>query len=175
MGYVNPMMEPTSADESKRMKLMRTILQKALDASVHKASLIDMSSPELESNGQHVIQTIRQRIEAQFDVLCAQFDLNAKFTTLEALLDWTEQSQMGHEVGLTTTSLDATKPMVTPEELMQKERMRLMQQEKARLQQHLQQLRETNAMLEQSVHEAQTKGSQLLAGVEACLDTLGAV
>ncbi|CAK4080892.1 unnamed protein product [Aphanomyces euteiches] len=100
-GGGNPM-AAQSAEESKRMKVLHAILQKALDTSIQKASLIDMASPDLEANGLQVIQSIRHRIEAQFNLLCEQYDLNSKFVQLETLIEWQEKSQLVEEVGLTT-------------------------------------------------------------------------
>ncbi|KAF0718092.1 hypothetical protein AaE_010720 [Aphanomyces astaci] len=165
--------------EAKRTQIMRAILQKALDASVHKASLIDMSSPELESNGLQVILGIRQRIEAQFDVLCTKHDLNAKFLELERLLEWHEKSQLGQVVGL-TAPLEIAAPLTTPQQLLHKERMRLMLQEKARLQQQLQQVcklrvHDTNATLEASVHDTHAKSTTMLADIEERLNALGSI
>ncbi|ETV79817.1 hypothetical protein H257_07036 [Aphanomyces astaci] len=177
MGRVNPMESAAAAageSEAKRTQIMRAILQKALDASVHKASLIDMSSPELESNGLQVILGIRQRIEAQFDVLCTKHDLNAKFLELERLLEWHEKSQLGQVVGL-TAPLEISAPLTTPQQLLHKERMRLMLQEKARLQQQLQQVHDTNAILEASVHDIHAKSTTMLADIEERLNALSSI
>ncbi|RQM24771.1 hypothetical protein B5M09_000484 [Aphanomyces astaci] len=168
MGRVNPMESAAAAageSEAKRTQIMRAILQKALDASVHKASLIDMSSPELESNGLQVILGIRQRIE---------HDLNAKFLELERLLEWHEKSQLGQVVGL-TAPLEISAPLTTPQQLLHKERMRLMLQEKARLQQQLQQVHDTNAILEASVHDIHAKSTTMLADIEERLNALSSI
>ncbi|CAK4681664.1 hypothetical protein LEN26_019154 [Aphanomyces euteiches] len=169
----NPM-AAQSAEESKRMKVLHAILQKALDTSIQKASLIDMASPDLEANGLQVIQSIRHRIEAQFNLLCEQYDLNSKFVQLETLIEWQEKSQLVEEVGL-TTPLDANATAITPQEVLQKERIRFMLQEKARLAQQLQQLQKMNAGLEASVQESRNKGQKMLLDIDARLDPLGPV
>ncbi|ETV95981.1 hypothetical protein H310_10638 [Aphanomyces invadans] len=172
----NPMENAAAGErEAKRTQIMRAILQKALDASVHKASLIDMSSPELEANGRQVILGIRQRIEAEIESLSAKYDLNSKFLELERLLEWHEKSQIGQEVGLTAPLEIAAAPQATPQQLMQKERMRLMMQEKARLQQQLQQVQDANATLQATMHDTESTCTSLLDDVQRDFNTLGAV
>ncbi|OQR95517.1 hypothetical protein THRCLA_22127 [Thraustotheca clavata] len=177
-GYVNPM---AATMEPKRMQLLRAILRKALDASVNDASALDMTDYLPLTNvdfqdevGVQVIQNIRNRIEVRFDELCSQYGLCEKFAELEKLIQWEDEWQLRQEAGIQIIAPQRTEAQ-TPQDLLTLERVRLIRQEKKRLEQQLQEIHQANTNLEKSITETQSSASSMLSAMESRLDTIARV
>ncbi|OQR99532.1 hypothetical protein ACHHYP_05890 [Achlya hypogyna] len=176
MAYVNPM--AATGVEPKRMQLLRAILRKALDASVSEASALEMTDYLPLTNtdfqdevGVQVIQNIRHRVEVQFDALCSQYGLCEKFAELETLMAWEEQSHLRQEAGIQAMTPQRVEAQ-TPQDLLTLERLRLIRQEKKRLELQLQEIHVSNTQLEKSIAESHARGSGMLSEMEARLDTI---
>ncbi|CAI5740805.1 unnamed protein product [Hyaloperonospora brassicae] len=114
---------PAKPLESVRMKRMQLILQKALDVSVHAASLVDLRaclesecrgdedllaaffpppSPESldEANTEEVaaqaVMSLRQKVETVFQWLCETHDVETELLELEELLREAQERQLRH-------------------------------------------------------------------------------
>ncbi|GMF24715.1 unnamed protein product [Phytophthora lilii] len=111
---------PSSAPQhqSGRMKRMQLILQKALDVSVHAASLVDLRaclesecrgdeellaaffpSPEAEQHGvdevaAQAVLSLRQKVETLFQWLCETHDVDAELLELEDVIQRAEERRL---------------------------------------------------------------------------------
>uniref|UniRef100_A0AAV1ULE5 Uncharacterized protein n=1 Tax=Peronospora matthiolae TaxID=2874970 RepID=A0AAV1ULE5_9STRA len=109
--------------ESVRMKRMQLILQKALEVSVHAASLVDLRAclesecrgdddllavffpsarpespdePNTEEVAAQAVMSLRQKVETLFQWLCETHDVDTELLELEGLLHEAEERQLRH-------------------------------------------------------------------------------
>ncbi|KAF4319947.1 hypothetical protein BBO99_00005748 [Phytophthora kernoviae] len=152
-----------------RMKRMQLILQKALDVSVHGASLVDLRGPEHHSTEELAAQamvSLRQKVETVFQWLCETHDVDAELLELEDLIQQAEERRLRQATAAElkdpeTIQQEQTEEMqqeqepedTTPEARVRLERLRAKQEEQKELEKLVEALEARNKELQRTVEE----------------------
>ncbi|RLN46999.1 hypothetical protein BBJ29_008811 [Phytophthora kernoviae] len=144
-----------------RMKRMQLILQKALDVSVHGASLVDLRGPEHHNTEELAAQamvSLRQKVETVFQWLCETHDVDAELLELEDLIQQAEERRLRQATAAElkdpeTIQQEQEPEDTTPEARVRLERLRAKQEEQKELEKLVEALEAQNKELQRTVEE----------------------